>query len=71
MLFKELHVFIRLSDTGEIIATVEEPESGEQTTFYNAFSPDEHPEFNEQIGNEIYSWLSLWADELADEEVES
>ena len=25
---------------------------------------DEHPEFDKNIGDEIYSWLSLWADEL-------
>lgn len=67
MIFKELNIFIRLSEHGEIITTVSEPESGEQTTFYDEFSPDEHPEFNEHLGNEIYSWLSLWSDELYDE----
>lgn len=67
MIFKELNLFIRLSEHGEIITTVLEPESGEQTTLYNEFSPDEHPEFNEQLGNEIYSWLSLWTDEMNDE----
>lgn len=67
MIFKELNLFIRLSEHGEIITTVSEPESGEQTTLYNEFSPDEHPEFNEQLGNEIYSWLSLWTDEMNDE----
>jgi hypothetical protein len=66
MIFKELNLFIRLSEHGEIITTVLEPESGEQTTLYSEFSPDEHPEFNEQLGNEIYSWLSLWTDEVND-----
>ena len=67
MIFKELNLFIRLSEHGEIITTVLEPESGEQATLYNEFSPDEHPEFNEQLGNEIYSRLSLWMDAMGDE----
>ena len=25
-----------------------------------------HPSFNEEISNEIYSWISLWMDELQD-----
>ena len=67
MISKELNLFIRMYKHGEIITTVLEPESGEQTMLYNEFSTDEHPEFNEQLGNEIYSWLSLWSDELDDE----
>ena len=27
------------------------------------FSPDEHPKFNDAIGNEIYSWVQLMMDE--------
>ena len=30
------------------------------------YSPDEHPEFDERFGQEIYSWISLWMDELED-----
>lgn len=26
------------------------------------FSPDEHPEFNEWVGNEIYDWVDLMND---------
>lgn len=55
-------------DEDEIEVTVSEPESGESKHFRNfAFCPDEHPAFNEIIGEEIYSWISLWTDE-ADEE---
>ena len=32
------------------------------------FSPDEHPEFNDAIGNEVYSWVQLMMDEEEDEE---
>lgn len=43
------------------------PESGECSQIDAPLSFDEHPEFDKNIGDEIYSWLSLWADELADE----
>lgn len=43
-----------------------EPESGEATTFVPdfAFEPFEHPVFDRKIGEEIYSWLCLWMDEI-------
>lgn len=38
-----------------------EPESGESDMMWpQPLSFDEHPEFNEVIGNEIYSWLRIW-----------
>lgn len=42
---------------------VREPESGELICLQQPLSFDEHPEFDKAIGDEIYSWLSLWADE--------
>lgn len=42
---------------------VYEPESGEIVQMQHPYSPDEHPLFDKAIGDEIYSWLSLWADE--------
>ena len=41
---------------------VYEPESGECSQLDFPVSFDEHPEFNQAIGNEIYSWLALWMD---------
>lgn len=32
------------------------------------FSPDEHPEFNEAIGNFFYGWVSIMVDEEEKEE---
>ena len=62
-----LEITIRLNvDDFEI--DVYEPESGEVVQYQHPYSPDEHPEFDETIGNEIYSWISLWRDELEDEE---
>ena len=42
---------------------VYEPESGEVAQIQYPYSPDEHPEFDKAIGDEIYSWISLWAEE--------
>jgi hypothetical protein len=48
---------------------VSEGESGCQINFTDIpFSPEEHPEFNEKIGNEIYSWVCMGME--ADEEDE-
>ena len=50
-----------------VTADVLEPESGERGRIVVPFLPYEHPEFNERIGNEIYSWITLWADEMEEE----
>lgn len=55
-------------DEENVSCDVYEPESGECTTLKEPLSFDEHPEFNEAIGNEIYSWLSLWSDALKEQE---
>ena len=61
---RHLDLDIDLYDNEYVRILVSEPESGESQSFGFPLSQDEHPEFNEQIGNEIYSWLSLWADEM-------
>ena len=61
----ELQLYISIKD--DFIHTiVSEPESGLVKEFVDPISVDEHPEYNERVGNEIYSWISLWLDE-ADE----
>lgn len=62
-----LEITIRLNED-DFEIDVYEPESGEVAQYQHQYSPDEHPEFDETIGNEIYSWISLWRDELEDEE---
>ena len=63
---RNLELTIRLNeDSFEV--DVYEPESGEIAQMQFPYSPDEHPEFNEQIGQEIYSWISLWADQKEEE----
>lgn len=57
-----LELTIRLNgDDFEV--DVYEPESGEVVQIQHPYSPDEHPEFDKAIGDEIYSWISLWAEE--------
>ncbi len=64
---RNLELTIRLNeDTFEV--DVYEPESGEVTQMQFPYSHDEHPEFDEKIGEEIYSWISLWADQEGDED---
>lgn len=56
---RTLTVYIKTDinqDTFDV--SVIDGESGTSTTFTDVpFSPDEHPEFNDQIGSEIYSWI--------------
>ena len=55
-----LELTIRL-DKDSFEVDVYEPESGEMIQMQHSLSFDEHPEFDAAIGNEIYSWLSLWS----------
>ena len=41
-----------------------EAETGDHVGIVIPYSWDEHPEFNERIGNELYAWLQLLADEI-------
>ncbi len=59
---RTLELTIRINeDSFEV--DVHEPESGEILQMQHPYSPDEHPEFDKAIGDEIYSWVSLWAEE--------
>ena len=63
MIAKELILNVRITDAGRLITTVYDPAGRGQTTLYNEYSPDEHPEFNERLGNEIYSFVESWLSE--------
>lgn len=47
---------------------VYEPNTGDCITLQHPYCPDEHPEFDEAIGREIYSWVSMTQEEMEDEE---
>ncbi len=59
---RTLELTIRF-DGDTIEVDVYEPESGEIAQLQHPYSPDEHPEFDKAIGDELYSWLNLWAEE--------
>lgn len=58
---KHFEMNVRLTN-GEIEIDLYEPESGEAEFQRFPYSPDEHPEFNEIIGNLLYMWLDPMAD---------
>lgn len=64
-LVKNLELTFTLTN-GEVEVIVYEPESGEFARINTPYSPDEHPEFDERLCREIYSWLSMWMDEMED-----
>lgn len=62
-----LELTIHLNDD-DFEVDIYEPETGECSQMHSQFpfSPDEHPEFDKSIGEEIYSWISLWVDQKED-----
>lgn len=50
-------------DNGCITVHIYEPETGETTTFSKDYSPNEHPEFDAELGKELYSWINLRLEE--------
>lgn len=56
---RHLELTIRINETN-VEVEIYEPESGEFTQIETPFSPGEHSKFDQAIGNEIYSWISLW-----------
>lgn len=62
-----LDIDITFEENGFFTLVMYEPESGLMRKWMAPLSFDEHPEFDRVIGNEIYSWLSLWSD--CDEEI--
>ena len=60
---KKLNLSIELDDDHFVVG-ITEPESGEYSAVDNNSSPDEHPEFDSDIGAAIYEWLALWCSEL-------
>ena len=64
---RTLELTIRLNEN-DFEVDVYEPESGEVAQMQFPYSPDEHPEFDKTIGEEIYSWISLWAGQKEEED---
>ena len=62
---RTLTVTLHVED-GNAVAEFLEGETGERLSVVVPYSPDEHPDFNEAVGNELYSWLELMMDEQGD-----
>lgn len=60
---RTLDLTLRFTAKG-IETTVHEPESGETSKFLHKLDFENHEDFDRDIGNEIFSWLSLWADAM-------
>lgn len=69
MIEKNLELTLQLDKDGYIIVGVYEPESGGWCEIHNVYSPEEHPELDRQVGDEIYSWFVLMADEMEEDDV--
>lgn len=52
-----LELDITTNTEGEFFIRIAHPESGDDAVLAFEFSPDEHPDFNECIGNELYFWV--------------
>ena len=50
-------------EDGKAVAEFLEGETGEDLFVVVPYSPDEHPDFNEAVGRELYSWLIMLMDE--------
>ena len=65
---KTLELSIRMNAEEGYLDNIEvdvyEPETGDCKQFQFPYSPDEHPVLDEKLGNEIYSWIQLWADQV-------
>lgn len=59
---RTLTVTLHVED-GNAVAEFLEGETGERLSVVVPYSPDEHPEFNEAVGNELYSWLEMLMEE--------
>ncbi len=63
MVERSLDISIRMMDDWFEVDVLD-PESGCGRSFDFPYSADEHPTFIETIGEELYSWISLWKDAM-------
>ena len=64
MIEKTLQLTLRLNENGWFDVDIYELESGSSFQLNHPYCPDEHPEFNEDIGDEVYSWLGIMVEDL-------
>lgn len=60
---RSLFLTLRVTDDDDLEVDIMEPQSGEVDRFLFSYSPDEHPDFDQFIGDQLYDWLKLWNEE--------
>lgn len=60
---RPLLLTLRITGDDDLEVYITEPQSGETDRFLFTYSPDEHPEFDQIIGNQLYEWLKMWQEE--------
>lgn len=60
---RTLSVDLWIDDDGNAVAEFVDGETGCNARIVVPFSPDEHPEFDNAVGSELHSWLTLMADQ--------
>lgn len=54
---KFLDLYLTVSESGEYTVEIYDPSTCDRSFYVLSYDETEHPEFNEWIGNEIYSWF--------------
>lgn len=60
---KYLDLSLTVSDSGECFVEIYDPSSGDRASYELSYDETEHPEFNEWIGGEVYSWFEDMVEE--------
>lgn len=62
-MLKRLDLQINISSGNNVSIQFFEPESGNIETINETFSAESSERLGKLIGQEVYSWISLWVDE--------
>lgn len=60
---RTLELSLKVCDDDSLEVDIQEPISGTIDRLLFTYSPDEHPEFDQFIGNQLYDWLKMWNEE--------
>lgn len=66
MKFKAFDLDI-ITDGQTVRVSIFHHDSGDYWTKEFPVSVDEHPAFNEEIGNQLYAWISMMVNEICEE----
>lgn len=64
---KTLTVILSMNDS-TVTAEFYEPDTGDSSRVVVPYSPDEHSEFNDRVGNELYWWIDEYVNTHRTEE---